>query len=392
MIQSHRLFISRNRIMRCLILLLSCMCAVIEVQAASSICQQRHCMAVVDAGSSGSRLHLYAYDLDSKNTPIQIDELWSKKIKPGFSTLEPNQASIDTYLDALFNNAPEQNIPVYFYATAGMRLLSQLKQQQYYQALQRWFGTQTKWQLIASKTITGSEEGVLSWLAVNYQLGAFTATDKPLASVMDMGGASVQVAFPVQRVENIEQHDLVTLDISGRHLVLFVHSFLGLGQTLLSQQFLDADHCFSTGYQLPSGFLGGGDATSCQHEITKLINGVHEVSRIIKPAITNNVVNSWYAMGGVAALVEDKPFSFENKQFTNQGLLQQADSEVCHQQWQDLSAKYPGNDFLPNYCLFSSYYYALMVDGYGVQPEQIINYIPSGQGSDWSLGVVLHPY
>ena len=123
------------------------------------------------------------------------------------------------------------------------RSLSDTKQRSYYQALQQWFSVQTQWQLVESKTITGGEEGVLGWLAVNYQLGTLSSADMPLVNVMDMGGASVQVTFPVQDVEKIDSHDLFEIDVYGRHLIIFAHSFLGLGQTVLSQQFLDAENC-----------------------------------------------------------------------------------------------------------------------------------------------------
>lgn len=358
--------------------------------ADNATCQQRHCIAVVDAGSTGSRLHLYAFDLDDHNHPIKIDDLWSKKIKPGFAAIEPNQETINDYLSHLFADAPEQGMPVYFYATAGMRLETPSKQQLYYQALQQWFAQQSQWRLIESRTITGNEEGVLSWLAVNYQLGIFDETNKPLVSVMDMGGASVQIAFSVKNIENIDPHDLVSVDAVGRHFTLFVHSFLGLGKEVLSQQFLDTDSCFALGYSLPSGLLGNGNASSCQRDISKLINNVHKVSRIVQPVIAKNTVNTWYAIGGVASMVAEIPFSFEKQQFTNQDMLQKADSDFCHQQWDRLSVQYPNYNYLYGYCLFPSYYYALMVDGYGIKPEQPINYLSSNQSADWSLGVVLH--
>lgn len=53
-----------------------------------------------------------------------------KKIKPGIATIEANQATMDAYLTTLFSGAPEENLEVYFYATAGMRLLPQPKQHQ----------------------------------------------------------------------------------------------------------------------------------------------------------------------------------------------------------------------------------------------------------------------
>ncbi|WP_028389661.1 multidrug DMT transporter permease [Legionella fairfieldensis] len=353
-------------------------------------CRQHQCVSVVDAGSTGSRLHIYTYDLDKTNTPINIKELWSKKVKPGFATLETNQATLDAYLTILFADAPADHLPVYFYATAGMRLLPQAKQAQRYALLKNWFAGQSQWQLRSARTITGREEGVFGWLAVNYQLGAFSNNDKNSLGVMDMGGASVQVTFPMENTEAINHADIQELDLYGRHLKLFTHSFLGLGQNELSHQFLDVTSCFSQNYELSTGVPATGDAYRCEGEIAVLINAVHHVNDVVQPALKINPIERWFVLGGVAELTKSPPFHFEANQFTNQALLDQAETQICQQQWTDLSAQYPANDFLYAYCLFPSYYYALIVEGYGLSSQQKIGYMPDNQGGDWTLGVVLY--
>ena len=381
--------------MRHIIALLICCFVVINVNAESGVCQQRNCLAVVDSGSTGSRLHIYAYDLDSHQHPVQISELWSKKIKPGLAMIDSDPQALDAHLTALFTGAPEDHMPVYFFATAGMRLISKVRQQAVYQSIQQWFVTQPQWKLMEATTITGQEEGVYGWLAVNYKLGAFGAsgtTQHTLVGVMDMGGASVQITFPVQNTEKINPNDIYNIDVNGHHFVLFAHSFLGLGQTLLSQQFLDERSCFANGYQLPSHLSAKGDAFFCQYDVSKLINSVHGVNHIVKQPIAANAVDDWYTIGGIAPLVEDKLFGFSDQQFTNQRLLEQADIQICHQSWQALITQFPENEYLYGYCLSASYYYALMVDGYGLKPDQPVNYMPSGQDIDWTLGVVLHQH
>jgi len=353
-------------------------------------CQQHHCVAVIDAGSTGSRLHIYAYDLDKSNTPVKINELWSKKITPGLATIDPTPSVINAYFIDLFANTPEQNMPVYLYATAGMRLFSQAQQQKYYNLIQQWFKTKPQWQLKASQTIPGDKEGLFGWLAVNYQLGTLSSTEKPLVGVMDMGGASVQVVFPIQKTTNVDQSDLIEVNIYGRKLKLFDRSFLGLGQTLVSQQFLDTPSCFANNYKLPSGSSAQGDAASCQLNVSKLINTVHAANNIVQPVLTANPVNSWYVIGGLPMLLEKEPFQFKGNYFTSEQLLQQANSKLCQKKWQDLQSQYPTNEFIYNSCLVSSYYYALMVNGYGLKPKQPINYLPSTKQADWTLGVVLH--
>jgi len=364
---------------------------IFNVYAENDVCKERHCVAVVDAGSSGSRLHIFAFDVDSDNSPIKINEIWSKKIKPGFATVDLKQDNINSYLDNLFLDSPEKNIPVYFYATAGMRLLSNEKQQLYYQALARWFKNQNDWQLIEAKTITGSDEGIYGWLSVNYQLGSFNSDANSFVNVMDIGGASVQVTFPVDDIANIAPEDLKFIDLYGKHINLFAKSFLGLGQTLITQQFINEEYCFADGYKLPNGLYAKGDAISCEQEVAKYIVNVHEVNKIVQPALLKNF-GTWYVIGGAAALADEKLFSFDERIFTSEHLLQQGNDKICHQSWQDLTSKYPSNDYLYGYCLFPSYYYALFVDGYGIDKNTPINVMLADKSADWTLGVVLQRY
>jgi hypothetical protein len=379
-----------------LLLFLSLSSFSISSYASSNECKDHQCVAIIDAGSTGSRLHIYAYDSDLQNYPIHVHELWSKKVKPGLATLDPEHGALDAYLSQLLSNAPLTDMPTYIYATAGMRLLPDSKQRLYYQAIQQWFNTQSNWQLMEAKTITGREEGILGWLAINYQLGRLTPTTQqiklPLVSVMDMGGASVQATFAIDEGANIASSDKATIDVYGQQVTLFVHSFLGLGQTVMAQQFLDVQRCFPVGYQLPNGFSGTGDALACQQEVSKLVNGVHGVNQIVQPALENRPTPQWYTIGGAAALAEDPLFDIENSQFTIQSLFNKANSNICHQDWNVLSHQSLGNDYLQSYCLFSAYYYSLMVDGYGIKPEQTIHLMPKDKAADWSLGVVLRQH
>ncbi|WP_367608365.1 multidrug DMT transporter permease [Legionella sp. W05-934-2] len=371
------------------IVLLLSLLLVCSLNFAQSLdCQQSRCIAVIDAGSTGSRLHIYQYDVDETNTPIHIAEKWSKSIKPGFATIQANQATMDAYLTTLFSQAPNQSIPVFFYATAGMRLLPKQKQQERYHYLKNWFATQSQWKLADSRTLTGTEEGLFGWLAINYQLGTFNSESSQPVGVMDMGGASVQIAFPVDE-NTVDSSDVKSISVHGQSFKLFIKSFLGLGQTEVSHQFLNSAPCFITDYELPDGQHAKGDAYTCEKEVSPLMNTIHHVNRIIQPMLQANTVSRWYAMGGIATLAKHKPFTFQGSQFTNESLLAQADTAVCHQQWLEMQRQYPNDEYLFGYCLFPSYYYALMVEGYGLDPNQPIQLLNDTQETDWTIGVVI---
>lgn len=360
------------------------------VQAAQSSCQDHQCIAVIDAGSTGSRLHVFSYDVDDTNSPIHINEIWNKKIKPGFATIEPNTYTIDAYLTTLFSGAPAHKIPVYFYATAGMRLLPVSRQKKYFDEVQNWFSQQSHWQLIAAKTISGNDEALYDWLSVNYHLGTLQTDPKESVGVMDMGGASVQIVFPIQKTTELNPLSQVELNLYGHHYNLYVQSFLGLGQTEVSHQFLNSASCFANDYPLPDGATGQGNASSCEQEVSMLMTEVHKVNNQIQPILAANPVDSWYSIGGISNLADSSLFHFNNNKLTNQSLLQQADRQVCHQQWDALDSQFPDDEYVYQFCLFSAYYYALMVDGYGIVANKSINYIPPDQNLDWTTGVVLH--
>lgn len=372
---------------RITLVLLCFFSAFVNAGSPAITCAQSHCLAIVDAGSTGSRIHIYSYDLDFKSTPVNINKVWSNKVKPGIANIEPQ--NIDAYLTDLFTEAPAENIPVYFYATGGMRLVSYPKQQLFYNSLQNWFTTQSPWTLMDAKTISGKQEAIFGWLALNYKLGTLQSPDKPLASMMDMGGASVQIAIPVEKMDAIDPQDIVQLDTYDRHITLFAHSFLGLGQTEISHHYLDEASCFPNEYPLPNDTTGQGDASVCQYDITKLINSVHDVNHLINPVIIANPDATWYTISGLGTLVKNKPFKFDNHQFSSQSMLKQADQKLCRQSWLTLSTKYADNDYTYINCLTSAYYYALMVNGYGLKPDQVVNYMPDEDEPSWALGVVL---
>ena len=89
----------------------------------SDICLEKECIAVINAGNAGSRLHVYQYELDSSGAFRNIKNVLSKKIEPGLASVELNQSAIDRYLSLLFPDVPNLKIPVYVYATSGMRML-----------------------------------------------------------------------------------------------------------------------------------------------------------------------------------------------------------------------------------------------------------------------------
>ena len=90
-----------------------------------------------------------------------------------------------------------------------------------------------------AEIVSGQEEGMLGWLALNYLTAAATsganvrgAAAAPLWGLLEMGGASVQVSVPAEGSGlRVPAHFILdyTSPSSGQRGRMYTHSFLGLG-------------------------------------------------------------------------------------------------------------------------------------------------------------------
>ena len=165
---------------------------------------------VVDCGSSGTRIHLFSQNSTSITEPVK-----ATKVTPGVSSFiddnNANPAGIDkTGLDQAMDNlvtAARQSwqkagisIPVpnntkmFIYATAGMRLVrvnaANLAMQEIATELTTQLNLETA--NVSAKVISGNEEALYDWLGIN---SANLIADTNTTGILDLGGASVEIAF-----------------------------------------------------------------------------------------------------------------------------------------------------------------------------------------------------
>jgi hypothetical protein len=352
----------------------------------NELCETHNCKLIVDAGSSGTRAHLYAYDKDENQNPININEIYVNKIKPGFASIDPS--NVNSYMTNLTEHVPNINLEVYFYATAGMRLISEEKQQLLYEKLNQWFDGQESFQLIDARTITGSEEGLFGWLATNYSLKTLNDGSEP-TGFLEMGGGSTQVVFPISNLSDIDSEDIVNINVYGRKISLFAHSFLDLGATSITDKFKNSQSCFPSGYTLPDENIAAGDALLCQQEIYDSINSKHNISKIVKQAKENNPTSVWYTVGAASMISQKAPLSITNNQFSAEELLQKSNETYCQEDWGTQQSKYNNDKFLIQNCVISSFFYSLTINGYGIASNQIMHTMSDDKSSDWTIGALI---
>ena len=200
---------------------------------------------VIDAGSSGSRAHLYTFGAPQLTT---IREEWSMKRWPGLSACalkEPKAPSIEANISGCARKNLSHMLhdleagcrtksvhcvgaPVYLRATAGLRLLQPQDRESILQGAAEAI-RQSSFRLTSlPRTLPGSEEALYDWLMVNAAAGTLGAPRSATFAVLDMGGGSTQIAFePASASPSFQGMQQLSSQMGGR--ALYAVSRLGFG-------------------------------------------------------------------------------------------------------------------------------------------------------------------
>lgn len=184
----------------------------------------------------------------------------------GISTLGDHPSGVPEYLRPLLDFAmtviPEPqraSTPIYLLATAGMRLLPPDQQQAVLSATCDYIRQSYPFELPDCSTniriISGEEEGLYGWIAVNYLMDGFdrhqlaVGDEKHKGSstygFLDMGGASTQIAFEPSAKEQVAHADNLTEIklrlLSGKDVThpVFVTTWLGFGTNQARERYID---------------------------------------------------------------------------------------------------------------------------------------------------------
>ncbi len=165
-------------------------------------------VAIIDAGSSGSRL--FVYQIDKATTPtlrlIFPTTPEQKKVAKGraLSSVANHTDSVRIFLEQMTTHYKGDQTNIYILATAGMRLKSQSQAEAVYEKLKK-LGSVNGYIVKEAMTISGQYEGLYGWIAANYDHGnidikqsikgdVLSYTDYP-HGILEIGGASMQLAF-----------------------------------------------------------------------------------------------------------------------------------------------------------------------------------------------------
>ena len=225
---------------------------------------------MIDAGSTGSRLHIYEWeprvlsavpDIEAAVSGTKLsfpgtESRWTDRLRPGLASFadiandDELRKAVAQYLlpllefaKTVLNQKQEMlgDYPIFLRATAGMRILEPADRARVMRAVRDLFADKTYCPFYfvdeQARVLSGEEEAIYDWTGVNFLLGNLIETSQGAGTVVeprlthgaiDLGGGSTQIAF-FEPNEDI-MSSLFKLQIGqAKHWNLYAHSFLFYG-------------------------------------------------------------------------------------------------------------------------------------------------------------------
>ncbi|ESP02318.1 hypothetical protein LOTGIDRAFT_238045 [Lottia gigantea] len=392
-----------------------------------------HHGVILDAGSSSIKVRIYQWIIDShKHTNVpKIHLVHNERIKVNLAKYarEPDMLELQLlnaidvavqYINQSVHHEEVGEIPLFLMSTAGTRTLSSHDARYFVRTVRRLLSNSTTNPFYFKprhvEILSGEEEGVYSWLSVNYLLGVFNLTSGlPVRTVgiLEMGGGSTQIAFiPRDPLYDGEFH--VYMD--KKRYELYVHSYLNYGQNYIKNRvnswLLHHHHGNKTHIPDPCRLKGDTDKVKT-HNHTKIIYGSGNVTQcrniiqiflkkaegdgcspkpcaigsVYQPNVTNI---TFYAIGAFKYAPGDLG-AIDSTKRLNITKFNSLTEKHCAKNFSALSKK--DRQYGREYCLMGVYISLLLTQSYGFNKTTtniIVTDRIHGVKTDWSLGIMLH--
>jgi Golgi apyrase len=408
---------------------------------------------IIDAGSSGSRIQVFSWS-DPKilqeqtrsalNTTIlssiphiSQNSEHNLKINPGISSYAGKHIKklwskhllrLVKHAEKIVPKKLQYETPIHLLATAGMRLLPLDDQKQILAESCRLLQEKTSFYLPDCEShvsiIDGETEALYGWISLNYLLGTFDSFNHetqellpgqsskilppqtPSYGFMDMGGASMQVAFSPNSTES-ERHlndlyhvRLRTIEGTNQNWRVFVSSWLGFGANEAKRRFAESllsynsqigntnalpeDPCYPRGRthevkineNKTATFTGQGDLLQCLRAMQPLLrksepckddpclfNGIHVPAIDFETDRFVGVSEYWYTANDLFKLGGHYDFEVFSKHV----------SQYCGSTWETIltdkkHGKYPdvSDKTLDSACFKASWVINILHSGFGL--------------------------
>lgn len=393
--------------------------------------QSTQYVVVFDAGSTGSRVHVYSFKASS-SSQLQLLKDDFTQLKPGLSAYAGKPAQAAESLNPLLDRA-KAAVPAsqqgttrcILRATAGLRLLPGSQSSDILKAvlahlLQSPF-------MVAEDSVSilgGRDEGAFAWLTLNYLLGKLGEKPENTGIAVDLGGGSVQASYAVGKDEAKCGPNGYIKELKGGGVTynVYVHSYLNFGLMAARAEVLKAGgqgrKCVPDGF---SGFYsyGGKDykvnGSEEQNGGEQCRNAIETVLQIKTPCEAPKEQCSFQgAWGGPGMKREQDLFLFSyfwdraqdsnmisKKEAINAELTLQkyiaASDQVCNLKLEGVKSAFPQVDAsdVPYLCMDLSYCSILLKNGFGFSTDVVGNLVKQVKYEGklfemaWTLGAAI---
>ncbi|XP_060173877.1 apyrase [Lycium barbarum] len=398
--------------------------------------ESEHYAVIFDAGSTGSRVHVFRFNEKMELLPIGNNIEFFMATNPGLSSYAEDPKAAANSLEPLLEGAEgavpkelQSETPLELGATAGLRMLKGDAAEKILQAVrdlvknESTFHSKDQWVTI----LDGTQEGSYMWVAMNYLLGNLGKNYKSTTATIDLGGGSVQMAYAISKEQfaNAPQNVDGEPYVQEKHLLgtdynLYVHSYLNYGQLAGRAEIFKASRnetnpCALEGYDGYYSYGGvdykvkapkrGSSLKKCRN-LTKQALNINEQCKN-KDCTFNGVWNGgggagqkavhassfFYDIGAQVGIVDKKFPSAIAKpiQYLN------AAKVACQTKAADVKTVFPNTQDrnIPYLCMDLVYEYTLLVDGFGLNPYKDITVMHDVQyknylvGAAWPLGCAI---
>ena len=398
------------------------------------------CAVVIDAGSTGSRIHAFKFEAEGEDLTL-LDSTF-KAIEPGLSSFATEPAEAGKSLIPLLEEAkkfvPDEIIgetTVELRATAGLRMLHPSEVQNILGEVESVLQSYP-FKLLddAVSVMDGSDEGVFMWVTSNYYLGNIGKRPEDTASVIDLGGGSVQRAFALGSASTlpptVSSDSVRTISAGGQTYKVYVHSYLGYGLKAARMSFLrpfDTVHeghpCITRGYlgryhyvdenvNVKSDDEKGADVDKCLEIIEREMNLQEACDHGAGQCSFDGVWSGLTGHGGgsdknyVSSYIVDiaRDVGVIPRSSVKSAVVlkdfKDAGRKVCTMDYDAIKADYGhylnNNEDPPYVCMDVLYAYALLKEGFHLSPTKEFtlvkqfDYKGKKVEAAWSLGAAIN--